>query len=197
MNRSGDTVYQLHLHLLGIEPQVWRRIVVPGSVSLWKLHRIFQVTMGWHFSHLHQFIVGDYYQGIHYGEPDPEDEDEMPMQDHRRALLRKIAPRKGSTFLYEYDFGDSWKHAVTVEQIEPRTPDSIVPWCMEGARACPPEDCGGTGGYQHLLEVLGNRQHSEYRWLREWADHFEPEVFSVPQVNSALALLISLDASAR
>jgi hypothetical protein len=154
--------------------------------------------MGWQFSHLHQFIVGDYYQGTHYGEPDPENDDEsLLIHDHRRAQLSKIAPREDATFLYEYDFGDSWKHMVTVERIASLSDDAPVPWCIDGARACPPEDCGGVGGYQHLLEVLQDQSHDEHRWLREWAGHFEPEVFSVPQVNSALALLISLEVSAR
>jgi hypothetical protein len=75
----------------------------------------------------------------------------------------------------------------------PRTDMHLVPRCTEGARACPPEDCGGVGGYESLLEALRNRRHPEHRELRAWAGkHFDPELFSVQAVNSALALLVAL-----
>ncbi len=84
-------------------------------------------------------------------------------------------------------------HAITVEDIWPRTELNIVPRCLDGKRACPPEDCGGIGGYEHLLEVLRDRRHPEYREMRAWAGrHFDPELFSVQAVNSALALLVAL-----
>ena len=180
---TGD-VYQLHIRLAYIEPPIWRRIVVSGQISLFRLHRMLQVVMGWENYHLHQFIVGT----TRYGEPDPEYG--LEMKDDRRVRLQKIAREKGFSFIYEYDFGDGWRHVITVERIEPLTQDMYVPRCLDGARACPPEDCGGIGGYEHLLAALRDPRHPEHKEMRAWAGtHFDPELFSLQAVNSALAIL--------
>ena len=181
---TNEVVYQLDIRLAYIEPPIWRRMVVPGQVTLFSLHRMLQVVMGWENYHLHQFIVGNTY----YGEPDPEYDDRM--KDDRRVRLQKIAREEGASFIYEYDFGDDWRHVITVEEIEPLTPNSLAPRCLDGARACPPEDCGGIGGYEHLLEALRDRRHPEHKELRAWAGaHFDPELFSLQAINSALAIL--------
>ena len=181
---STDVVYQLDVRLAYIEPPIWRRIVVSGQVTLFHLHRMLQVVMGWENYHLHQFIVGT----TSYGEPDPEYDDGM--KDDRRVRLQKIAREKGDSFIYEYDFGDGWRHVITVENIVPETQDMFVPRCLDGARACPPEDCGGIGGYEHLLEALRDRRHPEHKGLRRWVGaHYDPELFSLQAVNSALAVI--------
>jgi hypothetical protein len=95
--------------------------------------------------------------------------------------------------IYEYAFGDGWRHAMTVEDMQPLNEFMIVPRCLDGARACPPQDCGGIGRYAHLLEALRDRRHPEHKELRAWVGkHYDPEVFSVQQVNSALGMLVSL-----
>jgi hypothetical protein len=182
-----EHVYELDIRLIGIEPPIWRRVTVSDQISLASLHLLVQVVMGWEHSHLHQFIV----EKTRYGEPDTEYDNEM--KDERHVRLHSIALEKGASFVYEYDFGDGWQHRVTVEDIWLRTEDMLVPRCLDGKRACPPEDCGGIGGYQNLLEVLKDRRHPEHRQLRTWVGpHFDPELFSVQAVNSALAILVAL-----
>ncbi len=186
-NLSNELVYQLHIQLAYIEPPIWRRIVVSGQITLFALHQMLQVVMGWENSHLHQFVVGT----ARYGEPDPEYGDEM--KDERRVRLRAIAREEGAKFIYEYDFGDGWRHVITVEDIQPLTEYIVVPRCLDGARACPPEDSGGIGGYAHLVEALRDRRHPEHKRLRAWAGrHYDPELFSLQAVNSALALWSTL-----
>lgn len=55
---------------------------------------------------------------------------------------------------YDYDFGDGWEHKLTLEAIVQRQRGKKYPLCLDGARACPPEDCGGVGGYEEVLTVI-------------------------------------------
>lgn len=184
-----ERIYDLDIRLINIEPPIWRRFTVSDQITLASLHHVLQVVMGWEHSHLHQFIRDQ----AHYGEPNPEFDDEMPMKDDRRFKLCDIVHAKGDSFVYEYDFGDSWHHQVTLEKIWPRTENSLAPRCWDGKRACPPEDCGGVSGYQNLIEALHDRRHPEHRELSAWAGpHYDPELFSVQAVNSALASLVAL-----
>src|SRR2546423_15035229 len=106
-------VYQLHFQLPYIKPPIWRRIVVSGQITLFGLHQMLQVVMGWENSHLHQFIVGKTY----YEEPDPEYGDTMNVD--RRVRLRAIAREEGTIFIYDYDFGDGWRHVITGDDLQP------------------------------------------------------------------------------
>ncbi|MGZ3646722.1 MAG: plasmid pRiA4b ORF-3 family protein [Ktedonobacteraceae bacterium] len=112
----------------------------------------------------------------------------LEMKDDRRVQLQKIAHEEGTSFIYEYDFGDGWRHVITVERVEPWTQNLLVPRCLDGARACPPEDCGGIGGYEHLLTTLRDPHYPEHKEMRAWAgSHFDPELFLLQAANSALA----------
>src|SRR5438046_10028278 len=92
---STDVVYQLHIQLASIEPPIWRRMVVSGQITLFGLHQMLQVVMGWENSHVHQFIVGITY----YVEPDPEYGDTM--KDDRRVRLLVMTGGDGAGFIYD------------------------------------------------------------------------------------------------
>jgi hypothetical protein len=92
----------LKVTLKGIRPQIWRRVLVPGNVTLLQLHRILQVAMGWNDRHLHQFEVA----GVFYGEPSVEGY--RPIKDQRKFKLAEVAPAVKTKFAYEYDFSASW-----------------------------------------------------------------------------------------
>ena len=175
--------YQLKISLVEIEAEIWRRLLVPRGVRLDRLHEIFQVAMGWTNSHLHEFRVGD----TRYGEPDPEF-DEGDVRDERSVRLFEVAPGVNDTFRYEYDFGDRWEHLVVIEKIlTPEESPADLPVCLAGARACPPEDCGGVPGYENLLEALRDPEHEEHDAMLEWVGGgFDPEAFDLKRVNRLL-----------
>jgi hypothetical protein len=181
---TEPSIYQLKVTLLGIKPPIWRRFHVPGDMNLGKLHQVIQEVMGWEESHMHQFKVGKIYYGTTY----PDDFDGMlETRDERKARLNELASRPKAKFIYEYDFGDSWEHEIVVEKILPPGPGVKYPVCVEGARACPPEDCGGTWGYESLLEALQDPNHPEHEDMREWiGEEFDSERFDVEAVNKAL-----------
>ena len=91
------------------------------------------------------------------------------------------------SFQYEYDFGDSWEHEVLVEGVVP--PDSKVkyPHCLEGARACPPDDCGGVWGYSDFVEAIQNPDNERHEELMEWVGgRFDSEDFDPVAATKAM-----------
>ncbi|MFY1636190.1 plasmid pRiA4b ORF-3 family protein [Solwaraspora sp. WMMB335] len=158
--RPGDQIAQIKVTLLDTEPPVWRRLLVPATLRLDRLDRVIQAAMGWTNSHLHMFI----HPTGNYGTPDLD----LPIQDDREASLLDLAGKEGETFGYEYDFGDGWTHEVLLEKLVPAEPAGQYPACTDGARACPPEDCGGTGGYEQLLDTLADPRHPDHHHLRQW-----------------------------
>jgi hypothetical protein len=186
-SRSPDEVYQLKVTLLGIEPPIWRRILVSADSTLGQLHDVLQIVMGWTNSHLHEFRVGD---DLVFGLPDPDRE--YPAGNELRTTLRQVA-KQGSVILYLYDFGDSWEHEITVEQITPGDAGAAVPTCVDGQRRAPPEDCGGVSGYAHLLEVLTDPDDDEHADMVKWVGgSFDPERFDLAAVNADLRALAGL-----
>ncbi len=174
-------LYELKVALKEIEPPIWRVLQVPPRTSLLRLHRILQRAMGWTNSHLHLFNV----DGKLYGEPSTEWDFEV--LDSRKMTLEKIFTEGRTSFLYEYDLGDSWRHEIkllgTVDGEE-------KPGCTAGARACPPEDCGGTTGYYDLLVALSDPDHEEHDTMLEWVGgKFDPNAFDVAAVDRALKRL--------
>jgi hypothetical protein len=177
---STAPVYQLKVTLKGSSPRIWRRILVSGDASLAKLHRILQTAMGWFDSHLHLFKI----HGREYGTPDREFE--LDIADDRKMKVTDLLGPK-DRFIYEYDFGDCWLHEILVEKIVPREEGTRYPVCTAGAMACPPEDCGGIGGYFNLLEAIQDPEHEEHEMLLEWiGGGFDPDAFNLVEINASL-----------
>jgi hypothetical protein len=173
--------FVFHVALRDIEPAIWRRLRAPADVSLARLHDILQIAFGWTNSHLHDFLVGDVRIGM------LDIEDEFFAIDEHAAPFGAVA-RQDTQIRYRYDFGDDWEHEIPVEAVLESGPETIE--CLGGARACPPEDCGGTSGYEHLVEVLSKPRHPEHKEMREWVGpRFDPERFDIKAVNKALATL--------
>lgn len=181
----AKAVHQLKVTLQDIDPPIWRRLLVPSTVPLAKLHKIIQRAMGWEDSHLHQFLVGKQIYGT--ADPDGFGMDRETLSE-RTHLLEQVAFRAKMKLLYEYDFGDSWLHEVLVEKVLPAEPGARYPVCLEGARACPPEDCGGPPGYEDLLQALSDPSHPEHEDIKDWlGDDFDPEALDLVKINRALA----------
>lgn len=182
MAETPSTI-QLKVTLAGIKPPIWRRIVISGSATLGQLHMVLQVAMGWDNYHLHCFEIGD----VRYGTADDE---ELDIEEVDETTVT-VADAFGTTRrgIYEYDFGDSWHHQLLVEKANVDVPMKGFATCLDGKRACPPEDCGGTYGYADLLEALADPDHEEHESYVEWAGEFDPEEFDPEAVNFGLDLL--------
>jgi Plasmid pRiA4b ORF-3-like protein len=176
-----NTVLQYKITLIDIEPEIWRRIVVPATYSFWDLHVAIQDSMGWLDYHLHEFQIvnPDTGQTDRIGIPDDE-----PIDDGLNFLpgwelsLVMYFRQLGIHAKYKYDFGDGWKHDVLLEGILIREPKSRYPKCIDGARACPPEDCGGVHGYFEMLRIINDKTDVEHKSMLEWVGKkYNPKIF--------------------
>lgn len=156
---------------VGAEPRrtVMRLIEVPEDYSFWDLHVAIQSAMGWLDSHLHEFQIParGKKREVKIGlMTDSMPDDVLDDRDVRvSTYLSQLRATQG--MLYWYDFGDSWRHWVTHEATL-QSDGGLYPRCVAGRWACPPEDCGGDGGYFEMLEVISNPKDEDYKERREW-----------------------------
>jgi hypothetical protein len=177
-------IFELEIVLEAVEPPVWRRVQVPGEVSLAVLHEVVQSAMGWTNSHLHEFEI----EGRRYGLPDP-DWDDHDVTDEATSKLFRVV-KQGDRFGYLYDFGDSWAHRLTVEKITSPEPGVRYPRCVSGQGACPPEDVGGPWGYEEFQAVLADPSHPEHDERLEWAGVLvDPNRLDLDEADQALQRL--------
>ncbi|MBI5374423.1 MAG: plasmid pRiA4b ORF-3 family protein [Candidatus Schekmanbacteria bacterium] len=171
---------QFKITLLDIEPPIWRRIIVPENYSFWDLHVAIQDAFGWFDSHLHSFEINendDFYIGI----PDPEEMDYKEVKAGWETKLKEYIKEIGQKVLYTYDFGDGWEHEIEFEEIIDR--ETKKPKCTDGARACPPEDCGGTPGYEEFCEIMKRKKGKEYKEMKTWyGKDYDPDEFDASKV---------------
>lgn len=188
MTKKPLNVYQFKIKLLGIKPLIWRRIRVIETYTFWDLHVAIQDSMGWTDSHLHEFNIvnPNTTKNAVIGFPD-----ELADFINEDRIVLAGWDQKISDFFslenhvakYDYDFGDDWQHEIVLEKIIPKEPNVKYPQCLAGARACPPEDCGGIWGYSELLEILADPTHPEHQERLEWlGGAFNSEDFDASKV---------------
>jgi Plasmid pRiA4b ORF-3-like protein len=178
-------VYLLKITLQHIKPPVWRRVQVKDC-TLAKLHDIIQACMGWDDYHLHEFEIG----GERYGDPAQWRDDfggEMEVGNEGKVKLSQLVAQGVKKVKYTYDMGDTWEHLIQIEKVVEAEKGVRYPRCIDGKRACPPEDCGGPWGYGDFLDAIQNPRHERHEELLEWVGgEFDPEAFDIDAVNEEL-----------
>eukprot|EP00741_Cyanophora_paradoxa_P010941 tig00020553_g10577.t1 len=193
---AKSMILRLRIRLLGIDPPIHRTVEIRGDSPLLVAHSVLNEAMGWNDSHMHQFHV----KGLHAVDELPFDEGQV---EENKLKLCDLGLVKGDRFWYHYDSGDNWYHEVEVEAVFPPQRGISYPRCTDGARACPPEDSGGAGGYEEFLAAATDRSSPRYEaWRVEWAADqaartrtnrgavaggvWRPEHFDVAAVNAVL-----------
>jgi hypothetical protein len=190
---AADESYVLRVELQDTEPVIWRTVQVPAALSLAGLHKVLQITMGWESSHLHQFIADD---GRRFGVAEPE----LRLIDQGSASLADVLG-PGRELVYEYDFGDCWRHRLTVEQVV-HAPGARAR-LLGGERACPPEDAGGPDAFMELLDYFdpelvcedceeereegGGDQCVDCREMHAWIGSWKPDAFDLDKTATRLS----------
>lgn len=186
MKTRPDQIVQLRIALSHIEPTIWRRVRVPANLTLRRLHDVIQAVFDWWDYHLHQFEVGEKI----YGQPEMEGLDlgGTRIYSDRNVRLGALIDRGVERFIYRYDFGDDWEHVITVEEVRESEPGVEYPIMVEGARAAPPEDCGGWPGFAAFLEDLTGVQYEGGEVQFDWtSEPFDPDDMNLLAVEAMLS----------
>ncbi|WP_263080048.1 plasmid pRiA4b ORF-3 family protein [Endozoicomonas sp. Mp262] len=181
-------IYQLKISLKEAKPPIWRRVLVNADIPLSDLHWVIQLSMGWTNSHMHQFN----HHGRLFGEPMNDIYcDDLKTENEADTQLSQLLTTEKDRLGYEYDFGDSWSHAISLEKILPPNPEQPLPYCIKGKGACPPEDCGGIWGYMNWVEALNDPEHEDHEDAVEYyGDEIsDPDHFDLKVTNKALKTL--------
>lgn len=189
-NSDEKKIFQFKVTLNHSAPKIWRRIQVPSEYTFFDLHVAIQDAMGWIDSHLHGFRImqkgGMRPIVIQYPNPE-EDFSDYGERDERKECIADYFDKITKQCTYEYDFGDGWVHTVLFEKELSPEIGMTYPRCVAGRNACPPEDCGGVGGYEDLQSILKNPKHPEHREVLSWlflenADEFNPKELDIDEI---------------
>jgi Plasmid pRiA4b ORF-3-like protein len=182
---SAASIARLKITLDDVKPAVLRRIEVPLTLRLDRLHLAIQSAMGWTNSHLYEIRAGD----VGWGMTDP-DWGAGPL-DARKARLIDVLEDVGTkTLRYLYDFGDGWEHTIKVERLLDPQPGVVYPRLIEASGRCPPEDIGGTWGYAEFLDAIHDPKHERHIELKEWiACDFDPNIVDIAGLTEEVAAL--------
>jgi hypothetical protein len=180
-----DRIARLRITLNDTEPPIWRTVEVPLMSSLKGLHEAIQAAMPFEDYHLFDFRVGE----RRYAIPAPKF-DGPETRDAKSTKLGLILERGATEFIYTYDFGDNWQHTVTVEEVTQADPSVSYPRFVAGERRAPPEDVGGTWGFEEFVEAMTKPRHREKKAMLEWyGGPFDPEAMDRETIEAAMAKL--------
>ena len=180
---SMANIFQFKISLRDIIPSIWRRIQISEACTFWDLHVAIQEAMGWEDCHVHQFLLKDPQPGlkIYIGMPDDELDEHAVLPGWEFQCSDYLGLRANHRMSYLYDDADNWEHLLELEGSYPK--DKIkYPRCLEGRRACPPENVGGVFSYKHYLDVLSDSNHPEYSEVFAWKGAFEAENFNSKKI---------------
>ena len=199
VNQAAEQVLDIELYQLNIQLDleghpIWRRVLVPSSFSFRHLHNIIQTVFDWQNYHLHEFtvkrannkplkiVMDDDPETLEFTAVDNEE-----IVQERFVSLRDVFS-KHSDVLYQYDFGDSWTHIITLEKKVQAHSLQVV--FLEGNGERPPEDVGGEFGFNEYLRILGDATDPEHEDMKIWAASQKERIFTVEQTNQRLKNVI-------
>lgn len=207
------TRLQLRTSLVDSVPEIWRRLILDPRLTVGQLHTVLQLAYGWTNSHLHRFEAAD---GTAFQCPSRFDEPgDPPFEDERKVQIARLFPVLDARAIYEYDFGDGWVVAITLEAVvDSETVEYPLHSFVENGRSVfsgkeraavlvagdrngPPDDCGGIGGLERLIQLhakpptrsasaRNDRDDRDDREFLEWAGDWRPDDFELALINQNL-----------
>jgi len=180
---TSNSIARLKITLDEVKPVVLRRVEVPLTICLDRLHLVLQAAMGWTNSHLYEIRARD----VGWGMPDP-DWGGGPLDARKARLVDVLEDTGAKTLKYLYDFGDGWEHTVKIERVTEVAPGLTYPLLIDATGRCPPEDVGGPWGYAEFLQAIADPKHENHAEMSEWAgEPFDPAKIDIDEHAKAVA----------
>jgi len=182
---KAPSAAQIRVSIDEINPEVWRRLILPVHWNLEQLHLGIQAAFNWWNYHLYEFRIG----GLRYGDVEilTEDATDEDPRVFDQTEVRLLDFDEGAVFRYHYDFGDGWRHTVAIEEFVTLATTPKQGSCIAGERARPPEDVGGVSGYERFLEIIAYPDDPEFEETVRWCGgHFDPEWFDLAMTDRDL-----------
>ena len=183
-------MYQLKIQIEIEGFDIWRRVLVPSTFSFRHLHNVIQIVFDWQNCHLHMFeaqradskpkriVMDDDPETLEYLDPESCD-----ILQERFTALKDILPDHDDV-VYEYDFGDSWNHSITLEKIA--RSNALKATYLDGRGKRPPEDVGGPWGYMEFVRIMADRRDPEHESMKVWAERQSERDHSPEQIDHRL-----------
>lgn len=180
IRKRDNEIYQFKITLQGSKPPIWRRFIVPGNYRFWDLHLAIQDAMGWEDCHLHLFTMYSPRQKREANIGIPEEDEYLKST---KEFIKDYFSLQNPSAAYVYDFGDGWRHKLTLEKISTEKEDESYPQCTGGKNACPPENSGGLEMYYQYLSIFNNPLVEGHAEVKAWlGEDFDPEAFDPEEV---------------
>lgn len=180
--------YEFEVVLQELQPRIWRRFLLRTISTFAQLNTAIQESFGWTNSHLWEFRLPTFHGRPIAGLVTVEEEADRPVPDARHVKLSEYFTGKRVTEWCEfvYDFGDDWVHDVKLIRVI-SDKATFGRRLLDGGRACPPEDCGGTGGYERMVEFLrsGKDVWDDAEGLAAWLGDWDPDRFDLETARAA------------
>jgi hypothetical protein len=185
-SKSRSRTLQFRLSVKDVEPEIWRKVLIPSDTTLAKLHSILQVLMGWNDNHLYAFVINK----RRYSSP-TEYDGVVESENSIKTKLSSISAKGAEFITYEYDFGDRWEIQLCMEPGREISPLKQSAECIEGSRRGPVEDSGGSRGYMEKAKIYANAQHKRHLEVRKLiGPNFDPEAFDLIRTNEMLKAIV-------
>lgn len=168
-----DPIARIRIQLDDWQHAIWRRVELPLTATLRALHDAIQAAMPFDDYHLFECRA----DGKRYAIPDPEWESLREKSYSAKTMrLGTLVDRGVTELAYTYDFGDDWRHTITIQAIADADPSGHYPRYVDGARRAPPENVGGIPGFELFLDAMADLMHEQHRELKRWHGRpFDPE----------------------
>lgn len=180
--KAAEDAYIFEISIRDIEPLIWRKLSLPGSMTLEEFACVIMTVFGWSGGHLHGFRIA----GKEYGPVEADPDFSNPI-DERKVRIKDFEENQLGKFSMIYDYGDNWEHVIKLKSV-PKG-EGKYPACLEGRRAGPPEDCGSVPGYYEIIDALHNRKNptEEQKQKLDWlGSEYDPEFFDIDSINNKI-----------
>lgn len=174
MAREADMrkCFEIRIELLDVDPLIWRTVLVPDDIPLMNLGAVLLGAMGWKAAHLFAFEI----EGQRYDITFDDGLDLDDTVDMDGVIAREVL-KPGAEAAFQYDFGDDWWHELKIADHRDIPEGDKLPRCIDGAGACPPEDCGGPFGYAEMLDAAADEDHPDHEEMRDLLEEIKPKAF--------------------